>query len=534
MLNAVTSGAPDADNHSPLLALPAARDLLDALPDAVLLVASDGTVWYANSAAAQLFGRKVEVLIGSALGLPIGSAEPSNLQVIRLSLPDGTERMAEFHAVQLNDAGLTLASLRDVTERNDLQQRLRQSEKMEAVGRLAGGVAHDFNNMLTAVFGYTSTAAARVSTFPDVPQGEKQQIGEDLDQIRRAAGAAQRLTRQLLSLSSRHRPPSGSCDIGDVLTQHKRIYEAACGGMLRLELDIEHGLPDVAAGPEIIDQILLNLAVNARDAVISESVVGDPTLPPSKNVADGRLEVFVRQRKSRRGRRGGNRWIELCVIDHGPGVPQEVRPHIFEPFYTTKSDGKGSGLGLSTVYGIIKRLGGDVELHDTPGGGATFCITLPAKLNKATVQPTVRPPHAEATDGDNRLIILAEDQVAIRKLLARLLRARGYIVQTAADGTEAIRRLEAAAVPGTAQPAILLSDVAMPGLTGFQVASRARAMFPDLPIILMSGYTDGDLQSAMGKLEDISAMPEDYFFLQKPFEPAELDRIIQQLTPVTD
>ena len=426
-----------------------------------------------------------------------------------------------------------MVSLRDVTDRNLLQDRLRHSEKMEAIGRLAGGVAHDFNNMLTAVVGYARLAERKAAELVDGCEADSNSPGirADLAEIRRAAAAAQHLTRQLLSLSSRHRPPTGTCDAGEILRDHARIYQAACGGLVRLRMEVEPGLPHVAAGSDLIDQVVLNLVVNARDAIAGH-VAREGT--GEKGVGDA--EVLVTLNSVRDS--SGTPMIELRVVDSGPGIPSSVRPHVFEPFFTTKSDELGSGLGLSTVYGLVTRSGGTVELRDTPGGGATFVIALPAASPAMPAAPAGAA--AQATPGRRRRVLLVDDQATIRKLLARVLRAAGHEVVSAADGWAAVEQLELSLAGREPPLDAVVSDVAMPGLNGIEVARRANELFPRLPVLLMSGYTDGDLAAGVGSatsddspaadaLEHGATREVEYRFLQKPFEPADLVRTVAEL-----
>ena len=533
------------------------RRAIDNGLDAVLLLDRNGTVRYANNAAALLFGRPVEHLLGSPLGLPVGNGDAgdvADLDQLQIARPDATVRDAEFRSVpDATSDGFTLVTLRDVTERNMLQLRLRQAEKMEAVGRLAGGVAHDFNNMLTAVVGYASLAEQRLDAARrgGISTGDIVRVRGDLEEVRRAAEAAQALTRQLLSFSSRHRPPAGDCDLAQVLRSHSRIYEAACGGMLRLDLDIDPDLPRVAADEDMVDRLLLNLAVNSRDAVVAARVQQGTAAQRSPDADDAVLHVIARRAAGpirdvaataesvtvsgeSSDHAAADAHVELRIIDHGPGVPPEIRPHLFEPFFTTKADGLGSGLGLSTVYGIVSRCGGRIELVETAGGGATFVIRLPARLSASQSTPATPPdaPAAPAPDAESHQprILLVEDQHVIRKLLARVLKKEGFAVQSAADGQQAVELIEAAAAGSRDGFDLVASDVAMPGMTGIEVAHRAKLLMPTVPVLLMSGYTNGDLHTAgSGGADDDGLADVEYDFLQKPFEPDDLVGRIRHL-----
>ena len=512
-----------SDNQVPPLGhtLPSAAELLDILPDAVVLVSAEGTIAFANPEAERLFGRDTEALIGAAVGLRPEGAEPT--EAIRITRPDGSTRDVEYRIEPLSpDSGRNLVNLRDVTDRNLLQARLRQGEKMEAIGRLAGGVAHDFNNLLAAITGYCQLAedhAGPLDTF------HARQLHDDLAEIRRAATAARGLTGQLLNFSSGHRPPPGSCNLGDVLTDHARIYEAACGGMLRLEIDVDPETPAISGTADLVDQVVLNLAVNARDALAQHRSENGPvdhrtaTLTITTGVCNP--PGFARA--------AGNTcdsWAELRVVDHGPGVPDAIKRNIFEPFFTTKPNGLGCGLGLSTVYGLVNRVGGQVQVLDTPGGGATFVVILPCARRKADTPAQPVHPVVPAV----KRILLIEDDEPLRFLFLRIIRKAGFQIETLADGESAIAYLEKHRGDPARFPDVLISDVAMPGLTGIDVAQRAHELDANLPVILISGYTNGSLQLGVDdRMEGIGSLKGPYFFLQKPFEFEDLTGLIQQV-----
>ncbi|MEM1010933.1 MAG: ATP-binding protein [Planctomycetota bacterium] len=508
--NPVTPPAAPLHASAPLVA--AADRLLAASLDAVLLLDPEGVVSYANPSAEQLFGRPADSLLGASLGIPIDGGDLSRLTLRR---PDGSSREAELRVVDLGDKSTQtiFVTLRDVTDKLELEQRLAGAEKMEAVGRLAGGVAHDFNNLLTAVIGYARLAERRVDKAEGFVDGQSDSLKGDLAEVRRAAETAQELTRSLLSFSGRHRPPSGRSDLNQLLVEHRRMYEAACGGKIRLEIDADN-TPPVNAEPDQVDRILLNLLVNAHDATVGNGPSEEP------------IRIVLRHHADQ----GDYGWAELQIIDHGTGIPGSARPHVFEPFFTTKPEGLGTGLGLSTVYGLVRRSGGRVEFSDTPGGGTTFIIRLPCVDADATTDQT--PTSDETSEAlealvhasENRAlrVLLVEDQDAVRKLLMRILRRAHFDVDAAADGTQAIELLEEAAEGHRLPYDVIASDVAMPGLTGVDVAKRAGELFPDLPVLLMSGYTNGEVAASASPHFANTSMP--WRFLQKPFEPDVLVR----------
>ncbi len=513
----------DASAEGPPLVPDAGRVLATSL-DAVLMLDGEGRVCYANAAAEQLFSRNHEQLVGAELGIPIDGGDLSRISLLR---PDGSCREAELRVANLTEdaAAGTFVTLRDVTDKTELEQRLTRAEKMEAVGRLAGGVAHDFNNLLTAVIGYARLAERRVDQAGGEVPADPESLKADLAEVRRAAETARELTRSLLNFSGRHRPPSGSCDLTKLLVEHQRMYEAACGGQVRLDIDI-HATPAIAAESDLVDRVLLNLLVNARDATLARGNGHEPIRVRLRHLADD----------------GTVGWAQLSVIDRGTGIHAKAKPHVFEPFYTTKEEGLGTGLGLSTVYGLVTRSGGRVDFTDTPGGGTTFTVRLPCVADGAEAAPRPEPTPIvaaaptldssgplealEATIATRPLrVLLVEDQSTVRKLLLRILRRASFEVEPAADGTEAVKLLEEAAAGVRLPFDVIASDVAMPGLTGVDVARKAAELFPDLPVLLMSGYTNGEVAASAASSAFTNAGGR-WRFLQKPFEP---DALVREL-----
>ena len=515
--------------------------LLDVMLDAVLELDAEGVVRYANPAAAQLFGRSVQQLVGVPLGIPLSGPPDGALEVLDLTRPDGRQRRAEYRAVPDPDrSGGTVLTFRDVTERDRLREQLVQADKMDAIGRLAGGVAHDFNNLLTAMLGHVDLAETQLRRIArdgggDAPAAAVfEPVTANLRDTRKAANAARSLTLQLLQLSSRHRPPAAGCDLAAVLRDHQRMYEVATGDLLTLRLDLpEAGLP-VQASEDVVDQVMLNLAVNACDAVYGQDRRKQPG-----SAAASELRVT--------GDHTGGR-VRLRVSDHGPGVPAELRSQVFEPFFSTKpgalgtgrADDRPTGLGLSTVYGLMQRVGGEVTLSDTPGGGATFTLLLPAgaaeaagnaaaavgaTTDRATASAPAGRGGVRATGGGpERSVLLAEDNARLRKVLAATLEEAGFKVYARDGGPSALRFLEEHG-DDAPPPGILVSDVAMPGMTGLELAEKVTERWPDLPVLLISGYTDGELPTPGGRPAE---RPAAWGFLQKPFESETLVRAIEQ------
>jgi nitrogen-specific signal transduction histidine kinase/ActR/RegA family two-component response regulator len=379
----------------------------------------------------------------------------------------------------------------DVTARKEaeaqrarLEAELRQAQKMEALGRLAGGVAHDFNNLLTAITGYSDLLLAALSD--DDP------LRRDADEIRKASERATSLTRQLLAFSRQQPLNPVALDLNEVVTEMEMLLRRLIGEDVELVTMLAPGLPPVFADRGQLEQVIVNLAVNARDA-----------MPEG-----GTLVIETDAGRVPTGRGDRVREVALSVTDTGIGMDEAVRSRIFEPFYTTKEHGKGTGLGLSTVYGIVERNRGWIEAMSVPDAGTTFRIYLPTVLSEeAPTHPT--PP--SSLRGGSETVLLVEDEELVRSLTARVLREQGYNVIEAAGGAAALRL----AREHHGEIALVLTDVIMPGMSGFELGERLRAHEPELPVIFMSGHTDPTVT-------EHGVAPESDVFLAKPFAPTTL------------
>ncbi len=385
----------------------------------------------------------------------------------------------------------------DVTDRRLLEEQLRQSQKMEAIGQLAGGVAHDFNNLLTVILGN--------ATLLSEP-GSALERAEHAQEIARAADRASALTRQLLLFSRREVMRPVNLDLNDVIGNMARLLQRILGEDVRLHATFAPGLPAVHADPGMLEQVLLNLAVNSRDAMPDggDLFVATSSVPPDPLPSDDRTA----------GERRGS--VCLTVRDSGGGMSTEVQAHIFEPFYTTKAPGKGTGLGLATVYGIVRQHGGSVEVTSAPGAGATFRIVLPAV--PGLVAPAPEPLPRVSAPAAGATVLVVEDEPAVRSLTAAVLEQAGYGVVTAATGRLALDAWRASPDPIAA----VVTDIVMPdGMTGPELARVLRAEDPELPVIFVSGYS-ADTASAGLSLED------GVNFLQKPFQLSTLTRVVRR------
>jgi PAS domain S-box-containing protein len=397
--------------------------------------------------------------------------------------------------------GLVVLSI-DQTERrraelrrDSLEQQLRQAQKLEAIGKLAGGVAHDFNNLLSIILGYGEDI---LSELP-----EDSPFREDLGEIQTAAQRAAELTRQLLLFSRQQVLEPRVLDLNEVVGGMHRMLGRLLGEQLELSIVPAGDLGNVRADRGSLEQVLMNLAVNARDAMPNG---GRLTIETANVTID---EAFVQQHL---GSKPGN-YVFLGVTDTGIGMDAETRRRIFEPFFSTKAPGKGTGLGLSTVLGIVQQAGGGIWVYSEPGHGTTFKVYLP-RVDAAADSNSPLPPPANL--GGTETVLLVEDEQAVREVARRILERHGYTVLAAQSASDAL-------LLGESHPSaihLLLTDVVMPRMSGAELAERLLARRPELKVLYMSGYTDGSI-ATQGILAAATA------FVQKPFSSEAMARKVR-------
>ena len=383
-------------------------------------------------------------------------------------------------------------------EREELHRRLAGSQRLEAVGRLTAGIAHDFNNLLTAVTGSIQSYTARVQ--------EEGRYGEDLSELVDAASASERaaqLTAQLLAFGRRQKLRPEVVDIGAVIEEMGRLLRRLIGEHVRIQLDLDPDLWMVDLDPGPLEQVVMNLAINARDAMPDG---GSLTI----ETANVRIDPETARHRFSFPFEPGE-YVRLSVADTGTGMTATTRVHIFEPFFTTKHQDVGTGLGLSTVYGIVKQSGGYIDVETAPGQGARFDIFFP-RSHRSIRRSTGDEPSPRAVEG-NETIMVVEDEPAVRSLIVRTLERAGFEVFEAEEGRTALRRLEELDRPVH----LLLTDAVMPGMSGIALIGEARVVHPELRVLLMSGYDPVDLDGVP--------------FLSKPFLP---DQLMQRVRRVLD
>jgi two-component system cell cycle sensor histidine kinase/response regulator CckA len=383
-------------------------------------------------------------------------------------------------------------------ERARLEEQLLQSQKMEAVGRLAGGIAHDFNNLLQIILSYAEMAMERPGLEPEELQ--------DLDEIKKAARRAANLTRQLLAFSRRQVLDPIALDINTVLKDLGKMLQRLIGEDIEIRFVLAPEPARVKADPGQIENVVMNLAVNARDAMPQGGMLTIETAATEVDQTHARQHPFV----------SPGPYVMVTVADTGTGMNADVRSHIFEPFFTTKDPGKGTGLGLATVYGIVKQSGGHISVYSEPGKGSSFKILLPRADKSAVGAKPAR--GAEESLRGSETILLVEDEPSLRKLVRQILRGRGYTVIEAPGGAKALD----AAQKHEGPIQLLLTDVVMPGMSGRELAERLAPLRPEMKILYMSGYTDDAIVNH-GVPGSGAAL------IQKPFSQAALARKVHAL-----
>jgi PAS domain S-box-containing protein len=384
---------------------------------------------------------------------------------------------------------------RDITERKRLEEEVRQAQKMEVVGRLAGGIAHDFNNLLMVIL----TQSAKIKNLSNRPQ-----LLEVVDTVRTAAERAAALTKQLLAFGRKQVLVLQVLDLNELLGEVKAMLSTIPSDQIQfMVIPSSQPLP-VKVDPGKIEQVIMNLAVNACDAMPSGGVLKIKTSRVPKAV----LGTIARNQSAA--------YAMVEVTDTGSGIDAETKSHLFEPFFTTKPIGKGTGLGLSTVYGIVKQSGGFIEVDSVPGEGTTFKVYFP--IVEQAISLRKAPKMSSTVEGGSETVLLAEDQASIRDVLREFLESKGYKVLEARNGSQALEI--GRHYPGSID--VLVTDVIMPQVRGLELAERVTEIHPEVRVIFMSGY------SADALPENRLLSERSMTLIQKPFDPEELAQKIRE------
>jgi PAS domain S-box-containing protein len=502
------------------------RAFLESAVDAIVTIRSDGAILSVNPAAERMFGYDAAELLGENVSILMPSPhreehdrylatylETGEARILGIGREvearrhDGTVFPVDLAVseLRLGDERLFMGTIRDLSERKLLEASLLQAQKMEAIGRLAGGVAHDFNTLLGTITGYSEM-------LRDAVPEESSTIRDHVERIHQAAGRGAALTRQLLAFSRRQEVRPRLVDPEALTAETGEMIRRLIGEDILFEHSVEAGVGAVAVDPGQLQQVLLNLAVNAADAM----------------PRGGRLSVrwhreeVARELPTEAGPLPPGPYAVLEVEDNGVGMDEATRQRIFEPFFTTKETGKGTGLGLSTVFGIVRQWDGGITVESEPGAGTTFRLHFPAAEGGSVSEPR----HPEVEDaapcrGGSETVLLVEDDEMFRGLVQSVLEASGYRVLAAGD-PEAAAALWTTASDGVD---VLVSDLVMPGGNGAELAARLRSRHPGLRVILMSGYSDESLASR--ELDDATADA----FLEKPFS---VDRLLREIRLVLE
>jgi two-component system cell cycle sensor histidine kinase/response regulator CckA len=492
------------------------RSVLDSTPQAVLVRDLGGRHLFANRQASSLFGVDPAAWVGR-------TAEELLPPDVAALLEERRRRVLVALTPQTSDESATLqdgarAELRietfplfredglpygdclvasDVTERRALEERLRRSQKLEAIGRLAGGVAHDFNNLLTVIVGCGERLLARCAA--DDPGRA------DLEAIRDAAERAGRLTTRLVAFGRREVVGPAVVDLRATTRAALDLLRRLVGPDVRIETRLDEPVGPVRIDPGQWDQALANLAVNARDAMRDGGALrlslDETDVPP----------------RPEDGPQAPRRWVRCVVSDDGCGMDDDVRARLFEPFFTTKGEGRGTGLGLATVYAVVQQAGGRIDVESAPGRGATFRILLPVATGAHAAASNGTAPPAR---GGGETVLLVEDDAGVRRFARKVLEDGGYAVLEAAGGAEA----ERFAAEHRGPIALLLTDVVMPDMDGRATADTVRSLRPDVRVVFMSGYSE-DAVLRRGVASSTAS------FLPKPFT---ADRLLRLIRTVLD
>lgn len=467
------------------------EQIVESYDDAILVVGFDQQIHYTNPAAEELLGRDRDDIMDGPFGLPLVPAETTELNIVR---PDGREIVAEMRAIEMAWLGSPayVVSLRDITPRKQLENELRQAHKMEALGNLAGGIAHEFNNLLTAVLFNSGCLVEQL------PVGDRSH--RYATQIRSVANRAAALTGQLLTFSRKRHVQPALHDLNGIVTEMTTLLSQIIGNSIHLKTVCSSRPAMVLIDRGQFEQVIINLAVNARDAMPN----------------GGTLEYEVEYVEAEAGQLDQDAapegYVSLTVRDTGCGMSDEVQARAFEPFFTTK-DSQGTGLGLATTHGIIHQAGGRIMLNSQVGEGTVVRVMLPFRKRLET--------GLSQTAEETRRILVVDDDLDVREVMVDLLEHHGFEVQCASDGNQALQLLHRSEDHFD----LVVTDMVMPGGGGARLADDIRQLMPQLPILFVSGHARDELPEHY-RLDPSSE------FVNKPFSTDEFIHTIERLLAV--
>jgi len=462
------------------------QTIIQKTADAMVIIDREGIIQFVNPSAESLFKQSAQKLIGSPFEFPIVTGKITEFDIAQ---SDGEVTIAEMQVVEIEWVGTRayLATLRDATERKELEKRLLQSQKMESIGRLAGGVAHDFNNLVTAILGFSELALRQMP--------EHHPTREHLDEIRKAGTSASNLIRQLLAFSKRRPEAPIVLNLNKFILNLEKMFGRLIGEDITLINQLDTDLQSVLIDPGQIEQILINLIVNAREAMPKGGAI---------TIETSNVSLYPDGTQHRFGLRPGE-YVQLTIHDTGQGIPEEIREQVFEPFYTTKDFGEGAGLGLATCYAIMEQNNGYINVESTIGAGSSFYVYFPAAQAKEQVTEEEASPVSLPSGKD--CVLLVEDDEAVRTFAAQVLIGQGYHVLEAPSGMEALLMVNQ---QRDRQIDLLVTDIIMPQMSGKALTDVLQSHYPDLKVLFMTGYPPETV--AMHGIDDseIAVLPKPF------------------------
>ncbi len=489
--------------------------VFQASPDLLAITSLDEGVYLdVNDSFLRSTGYSMHEVIGrSSLDLKIWENPIDRQRIIDKLLAQGVVRNHEIRQltkagevrtmlnsselIELGGRKFILSTSRDITERKRLEEELRRTQKMEAVGRLAGGIAHDFNNLLTAIDGYCEIALLKT----DAPD----EVHKNLMRIKEVKNNASSLIRQILGFSRKQELKPQLLDLNGIVENMKTLLQRFLGGDIGLRLDLDEDIGLVWADQGQIEQVIMNLSLNARDAMPDG---GDLSIATSRALVGEESQQMHADLKA-------GEYVRLVMSDTGAGMDDDTRSHIFEPFFSTKEEGKGTGLGLTTVYGIVKQCGGAIAVTSDPGRGSVFEIFLPKSAQCRAGIPGK--PGRERPSGETDTILLVENNIYVRDMTFSALKSYGYNIMQATDAIEALKLCDASEQPVD----LLITDVVLPRMNGPQLAERLVEKYPGMAVLYISGYPD-EVVSLYGVSESVINL------LHKPFSASELANTVRE------